>query len=278
MHTDTRPDAFGIAGKMQVGRGVNGIVADLDGVAASPAPTGAEDGSVTDTHHGCARRRGIVHGRMRPDLSGDRMLAVIGKAAADAGIFQWRLQEGLPQALALRVPIAVSTVPLVEQDGREIFPAGRIDRIIQRIHVDDLSLAHRLSVQNAEPVLFLQAEEIHRPGIHLGQLGDQVSGGAGGHHIVPQRSPDGHIGIFQLMLHRFHHAPGRQGIRTAEYRPGDPVVFIHHVFEPMKDRILAVIGMPMIAGAHLPDIENRIQARHQRIGIRVVHPQPDHQA
>ncbi len=215
---------------------------------------------------------------MGPDLSGNRMLAVIGKTAADAGILQGRLQEGLPQALALLVPIEVPAVALVKHDGREILPAGGIDGIIQGIYIDHLAFADGLAIENAETVIFLQAEEIHRPGIDLGQLGNQIRRSSGRHHIVPQRGADGDIGIFQFMLHRLHHAPGRQGIRTAEYRPGDPVVLVHHIFEPMEDRIQAVVSVPMVAGAHLPDIENRIQTGCEGIRRRVVHAQPDHQA
>ena len=89
-------EARRIFGKVHIAGGIHGIVTDLDGIATAAAPALADDGTVTDAHHGRAGGSGIVYARMGTDHAVHGMQAVIGETGRDAG----KLERGLEESLA----------------------------------------------------------------------------------------------------------------------------------------------------------------------------------
>ena len=101
------------------------------------------------------------------------MLAVIGEAAAYSVVFQRCFQEGLAQALSLLAPVFVAAVALVEADGAGPEAAAVVDCELYTVYLHDLPVTYRLVVNDPEPVVLLQTEEIHSPGINVGKVDNQ---------------------------------------------------------------------------------------------------------
>ena len=70
--------------KMEIGRGIDRVVAYLDCVSAASGPALADDGSVTYGDDRGAGRGCVIDAGMRSYDSVDRMLPVVGEAGTDA--------------------------------------------------------------------------------------------------------------------------------------------------------------------------------------------------
>ena len=195
---------------------------------------------------------------MRTYLAGNGMLAVIGEPAAYAGIAQRRLEEGLAQALPFLVPVLVAAVALVETDGAGGEAAAVVDCEFHVVNAYHFPLALRLVVDDAEAVSFLQAEEIHRPGIDVCQLYDKQRRYACGEHIVPQGAVNCDVRRLADLVHRFVEDPGMQGIPALEDGAADSVVMIDDVFELAARGVRSVVCLDGVAGTHAADVENAV--------------------
>ena len=160
---------------------------NLDSVSATAAPAFAYHRAVTDGHDRSTCRSGIIHTRMGPHTTGNRMLSVIGEAGTDSGEPQRSLEKCLPHTLPLLVPIQISAISLVKTDCRIAFTVVFKLSIINRVNIYHLTLAGRLIVHDTEPVARLDGEEVDCPGIDIFQMQNQHLRRTAAAHIIPKR-------------------------------------------------------------------------------------------
>ena len=176
----------------------------------------------------------------------DGMEPVEGIAGRYAGELERSLQEGFPHALALFIPIRVAAVPLVKIHGRKAGFSPVELRVTHFFYADRFPFTHLLTVEDTEAVPFLEPEEIHRPGIDIGNTYNQVWRSTGRNHVVPEGGVDCNIGLFGDNLHRPFISPNGDAVTKAEYGLLHLAVLIHNVLE---GRGIPVIGLVGIAGA-----------------------------
>ena len=191
---------------------------------------------------------------------------MIGEAGRNAGEFERRLQERLPHAFAFLVPIAVATVSLVKihggKDGVVPYEFG----VFYTVYAHGFAFAHPFLIKDAETVTGAQAEEIHGPGIYIGQFQDDGGGGIGRDHIVPEGGGDGDIGRLLHYLHGLVHGIYLQGVRAAEDGAFDLAVVVDHIVGDGESGI-GVVGVPGFAGHQTAHVEDGVAALHQCIRI-----------
>ena len=128
---------------------------------------------------------GIIHCGVRPHLPGDRVLAGIGEAAADAVVLERRLQEGLSQALPFFAPILVAAVALVEAYCSRTEGSAVVEREFHAVDTHHFALTDGLVIDHPEAVAVLEAEKVHGPGIDVCEIHDKQRRDAGGQHVIP---------------------------------------------------------------------------------------------
>ena len=110
---------------------------------------------------------------MRTYDPGNGMFTVICKAAAYSRILKGRFQKCLAETLPFLAPILISAVTLIETEGGRVECSAIVHGELHAIDFNHRSLAYCLVVDNPEAVPFLQAEEIHGPGVDIRKIDNQ---------------------------------------------------------------------------------------------------------
>ena len=130
----------------------------------------------------------------------------------------------------------------------------REDRISYRIDGYYVALAQFLVIEHPEPVSPLKAEEVHSPGIYVGEAQYQQRRHPFFKHILPQRMLYGHISILVLHCHRLVHLPYRIRLCAFEHHVAETVLPVDKVLK----RIRPVICPVGIAHTQRPDIKRGV--------------------
>ena len=111
----------------------------------------------------------------------------------------------------------------------------------------------------------MQAEEIDRPGIDVGEFDNKMGGGAGLDEVVPEGAVDGDIGRLLHHLYGFFKGVDAEGILAGENRPPYKGIVVDHV-AGLRGQGILVVGVPVFAGLHTAHVEDAVACLHQGMG------------
>ena len=161
---------LGIAAKVHIGGGIDGVMPYFYGVSSSSRPSLKDYHAISYCHYRSALRGSIIHAGMGTDNLKDRMSAAVGESGGYSEKVERSLKEGLAQALPLLVPIEAALLSILVVYSK-IGLAGVIKlRIPDIAYIHRLTLKEQLVVEGCEGVSLLQGEEVYGPGIYVGNL------------------------------------------------------------------------------------------------------------
>ena len=157
-----RSDARGKAREVHIATLIAAHMLDPDAVAAAGrVPSAGAYRTVANCVHRGACRSGVVNGGVGLDLAGYGMLAAVGEFAADAVVFERRLEEHPLEAFAALVPIGpLAQAAVVEHCGNLLALCRGEEAEVDGVDGDDLAFADALAVDDVEFVAFLKGEEV----------------------------------------------------------------------------------------------------------------------
>ena len=206
------------------------------------------------------------------------MSAAVAEAAADAVVFERSLEEHALEAHPAFVPVGVAALGRLEAHcGRLLVAVAVEEAEMYGVYAHELAVADALRVDGAEPVAFLQGEEVHAPLIYVREVHDELRGCPGCNHVVPEGTAYGHVGEFAYVLHRLGDIPNRERVAAPEYGRVDLVLLIDRVAQHAGAVGGVVIGVEMVARLDPAQVEHRIAELAERVGVGSLHAHAHHE-
>ena len=254
---------------MQVLRAVGAVVADLHVAPVAGGVARLLHRSIANREDGGAIGRGVVGAQVRLEAFLHRVEAPAAEARRDPAVLQRGLQEGLAQAVArgveeVRYAVLCKAVGVLGHPVA-LVAGGQHPGLAVALPVHLLLL-----VDHGEAVALLDAVEIHRPGVDLGQLHAQHRVGAGIGQVVVQGAGHGHA---HLGAHGLHGAVPHAYVQWRGQREHHVLHGVHLVHEVARFA-LVVVGVHEgdgVALAHAAHVELPFTQAHQAVDHRVGH-------